>query len=161
MPIPQYMIGYLKSALAATPDLLDHLLSGVQDKTLDTKVDEDRFTIREVVCHLSDWDEIILMRVRRMVTENNPTLEDIDEGQVALDRNYADQDIDAKLASFRMNREDLIISLSGMTPDDWDRTAIKEPIGQITVQQLISTYVAHDLYHLEQISRYRRSVEHF
>lgn len=161
MPIPQYMIGYLKSALAATPDLLSHLLLGVHPDSLDAHVDEDRFSIREVVCHLSDWDEIILNRVKRMVTEQNPILEDIDEGQVAIDRNYGDQDIDAKLASFRMNREDLIIYLAGLNIDDWDRTAVKEPIGTVTVQQIISIYVAHDLYHLEQISRYRRATEHF
>ena len=68
--MPAAVRKYLLSALAGTPVVADRLLLDVHadDPRWDFRPEPDRFTLREVVAHLADWEPIHLERLTRNVT---------------------------------------------------------------------------------------------
>jgi uncharacterized damage-inducible protein DinB len=150
---PPYIKKYFLTALNTTPDLLEAFLKPVpaDDPRWDRRPDPERFTLREIVAHLADWEPIFTSRMERTVNEDVPVIADIDEGQIALDHDYAHQDPQAGLARFRTARAALAVFLSGLSDTDWSRVAIKEPHGQVTLERQAVQVLAHDSYHLGQI----------
>lgn len=153
---PAYVKKYFLTALNATPEVLEAFLKPLpaDDPRWDLRPDPERFTLREIVAHLADWDPIFTERMEQTVTEELPFLPDKDEGQMALDHDYAHQDPHAALAHFRTARAALVVFLSGLTDADWSRVAMKEPHGPVTLERQAILVLAHDGYHMEQVVRW-------
>lgn len=69
---------YLLNALEATPEVFERLLRNLSEAEADFRPDAARFSIREVMAHLADWDAIFLERLQRTRDEHEPVLPDID-----------------------------------------------------------------------------------
>lgn len=150
---PAYVKKYFLTALNASPEVLEAFLKAVpaDDPRWDARPDPDRFTLREVVAHLADWDPIFLSRMERTAQEELPFIPDMDEGQVALDHDYAHLDPHAALARFRTGRAGLVVFLSGLADNDWNRVGMKEIHGPVTLERQAVMVLAHDGYHMEQV----------
>src|SRR5689334_12368800 len=98
---------YVLAGLSSTPEVLATILKGLDssDSAWDFRPDPERFTLREMVAHLADWDPIFLHRLERIRDEDNPNLPDLDEGQIAIESDYAHQDPVENLNRFRQGRE--------------------------------------------------------
>lgn len=61
----------------------------------------------------------------------------------------------SRLAAFRSLRAEGLEELGRLriSDDDLEKTGVHPEFGDVTLRQLISTWVAHDLGHLVQISR--------
>lgn len=153
-----YVHRYHLRALSSVPILANHLLDQLSDGEADFTPDRERFTIREAIAHLADWDEIWLARIERICAEDNPELANIDEGQLALDRNYAQIPVADSLAKFRNRREALVARLSEVTPEQWSRSALRPEIGVLTLENLALLIPLHDNYHLTQFAEWRAAV---
>lgn len=154
-----YAKRYVLSALEGTPDVLEQLLRGVsaEDPAWDRRPDPERFTIREVLAHLADWEEVFLDRLTRTREQEEPVLQGYDEGQVALDRDYAHQDSYANLARFRKGREKLIAFLRSMNDAEWGRIGRHTEIGPISLESQAALICGHDGYHTWQIAQWLKS----
>ena len=150
---PAYVKKYFLTALNATPEVLEAFLKAlpVDDPRWDVRPDPERFTLREIVAHLADWDPIFAERMALTLKEELPFLPDRDEGQTALDHDYAHQDPHAALARFRTDRAALVVFLSGLADTDWNRVAVKEIHGPVTLERQAVMILAHDGYHMEQV----------
>jgi Mycothiol maleylpyruvate isomerase N-terminal domain. len=151
--LPPYARDYLLSALEGAPSVIDRLLAdlGPGDPLWDRRPDPDRFTLREVVAHLADWDPIFTERLARTRDEDHPFLPDVDEGQVALDRNYAESDPRESQSRFRAGRAALVSLLRALPPDAWARAAEKENVGTLTIETQVTLICAHDGHHARQV----------
>ncbi len=150
-----YARNYLFTALASAPALFNHLLSGLTDEEADRQPDPDRFTIREVMAHLADWEPVFLERLSRMRAEDRPTLPGYDEGQWAIDHNYAQTDWREQGSLFAERRAALVTFLHLCAPGDWPRTADRPEIGTLTLEAQALLIPMHDTYHLRQIAEWR------
>lgn len=150
---PAYVKKYFLTALNATPEVLEAFLKNIplDDPRWDRRPDPERFTLREIVAHLADWDPIFTGRMELTVKEELPYIPDMDEGQVALDHDYAHQDPLAALSRFRTARAALVVFLTGLTDADWSRVAVKEIHGPVTLESQAVLILAHDGYHMEQV----------
>src|SRR5690242_294612 len=102
--LAQYVRNYLIHGLRASPELIERLLGEATQEDFDRRPDPERFTIREVVAHLADWDPIWRMRLERIVKEDEPLLESIDEGELAVKNKYDQLDVHEQLARFQRER---------------------------------------------------------
>ena len=152
-----YAQNYLFAALESAPALFEHLLVGLTDDEADRRPDPNRFTIREVLAHLADWEPVFLDRLSRMCAEDHPTLPGYDEGQWAIDHNYAQTDWRSQIRLFTDRRRELVTFLHSRTPTDWPRTADRPEIGTLTVESQALLIPLHDTYHLRQITEWRES----
>jgi uncharacterized damage-inducible protein DinB len=156
--LPDFVRTYLLSALAGTPDVLEGFLKTVPDTdpVWDFRPYPERFTLREVIAHLADWEPIFLERMRRIQTETDPALPSYDEGQFALDRDYAHQSPQANLARFREGRTHMTAFLRAADSADWGRSGRyfrQEDKGDpITLEGWLAEVVGHDGYHTQQVA---------
>ena len=152
-----YARNYLFTALESGPKLFDHLLRGLTEEEANRRPDPDRFTIREVMAHLADWEPVFLERLTRMRSEDHPTLPGYDEGQWAIDHNYAQTDWRAQCRLFADRRRELVAFLRSCAPVDWARTADRPEIGVLTVEAQALLIPLHDTYHLRQVAQWREA----
>jgi uncharacterized damage-inducible protein DinB len=152
---------YQLSAMTGTPDVLYRLLSEYPPNSpvWDHRPDPERFTLREVLAHIADWEPIFLERVSRAVEMTEPTLQGYDEGQFAIDRDYAHSDPHANLKRFRQGREALVAYLRDLPDTAWDRIGHHSELGPITVEAQLSLIVGHDGYHTAQAVQWLASAE--
>lgn len=152
MPLSEVTIKYVVDGVAATPRVLFALLSGSPD--FDRRTDPERFTLREMIAHVADWDAIFAERIERARDEDNPFLPSVDEGQLAVERGYSSQDPATNLARFSESRAKLVALLQSLQPADWDRVAHREFVGDVTMFQLAAIILGHDAYHLRQAAEF-------
>ncbi|MEP6755552.1 MAG: DinB family protein [Chthonomonadales bacterium] len=153
MLIPQVRT-YLQHGLKATPIVISSMIANADKINYDLRPYADRFTLREMLCHLADWEDIFFTRVSRMVDEDNPTLPNIDEGQVAIDNDYAHSDAAVQLARFVTGRERFANYLSELPDAAWSRPGLRPELGPMTVDSMCVMIVGHDGYHTRQVAEW-------
>jgi hypothetical protein len=143
---------YLTTGLESTPTVLNYLLSGfaADNPIWDFRPDPDRFTLREMMAHLADWEPIWLDRMRRTAMEREPRLVSYDEGEMAIERDYAHIDPVASLARFQAGREELVGFLRALDHSEWERFGIREELGPISISGQATLILGHDGYHTRQ-----------
>lgn len=157
LPVP--VRKYLLTSVASTPEVLEALVEGISatDPVWDVRPYADRFTLREVVAHLADWEPIHKERIERILSEDEPTLPDMDEGQMAIDNDYAHQDPINCLKRYREGRKVVVGLLKSLSPEQCERAGIRPPnIGRLDLDQFATFIFAHDGYHLQQAAEYRK-----
>ncbi len=146
---------YLMQGLAATPIIFESLLTGISEAELDNRPDPERFTLREVVAHMADWEGIWLERMVAMRDLDNPALPSYDEGQWAIDHDYAHADMTQELAKFRSAREKTVAFLETLSGEQWERPGVHSEMRSITIGALAALVLGHDGYHQRQIVEFR------
>lgn len=119
---------------------------------LDVPTYPGRFTPREVIAHLADWEPIL--REERMVEPlRNPGCAVLayDEGERAADRGYTRLDVAAQLEVFATERAKTLAFLRGLKGEAWRATMIHPERGEMTLNDVANSLVGHDTYHVEQL----------
>ena len=153
--LPKKVEAYLMIALAGAPDVFDALLQGMTEVEADRRPDPDRFTIREAMAHLADWESVFRGRLLQTRDGDNATLQGYDEGQWAIDHDYAHSDWREQARRFHEERQELIALLRSLTPAQWERTGNHTEVGPITMEQQALLVCVHDGYHQQQIAQWR------
>ncbi len=149
-----YLRGYLFSALLEGPTLLRLLVKDMTDEQADARTDPERFTLREAIAHLADWETVFRERFERVVSEDSPVLPNIDEGQRAIDRDYGRTDWREQLALFESRRAENLEFLKGLKIESWARTGNRPEIGNMSLYDLVQLMPLHDSYHQKQAREY-------
>ena len=156
--LPEKVYRYLLIDLESAPDVLGKMLETVTNPSVyDRRPDPERFTLREVLAHLADWDTVFLGRLKQTRDDENPTLVGIDEGQVAIDNDYAHADPVASLTRYKANRAALVSFLQALSPAQWERIGNHTELGPITLSAQAILIGAHDGYHRQQVVEWLKS----
>ncbi|MBS1723888.1 MAG: DinB family protein [Armatimonadetes bacterium] len=152
MPPAEGVRNYLVTGIEGTPAVLKSLFADWRedDARWDERPDPERFTMREMIAHVADWDPIFLQRVSRLRSEDNPMLESVDEGELAKERDYASQSPTQNLRRLEGSRPELVALLRSMSESEWDRVGHRGGIGDVTMFDLVVTILGHDGYHTKQ-----------
>lgn len=132
-------------------------MRGWSDDEADFRPDSTRFTLREVVAHLADWDAIFLERLSRTRDEHEPLLPNIDEGRLALDNEYSKSDLTEQLRLFGECRARLAAFARELTSEKWQRNCQHQRVGRLTLEGLALLIPLHDAYHLRQVMQWRQT----
>lgn len=147
--------GHFVEVLAATPRKLLLELGGLDDVQLCFKPSEEVFSLKEHVAHLRDIEiEGYLKRLRLILAEESPILENIDGTQLARLRRYQTVDLTRTLEEFNEARIASLAYLSNMDALQWRRKAVFDG-KEITLLQMVSQWAAHDQQHLGEIMALR------
>jgi hypothetical protein len=143
---------YLLVSLEGTPTVLEQLLSRIApaDPLWDLRPDPERFTLREMLAHIADWEPIYYARLSRTLNEEVPFLSDVDEGALVVKNNYASKSPQESLARFREGRAKLLVFLHDLPSDAWSRHGNREFLGIMTLEDQVALIVGHDGYHTRQ-----------
>lgn len=139
--------------LRSLPNELDDLLNGLDEETLRWRPIPNKWSLKEIMCHLRDMErEAYLWRYQKILTEENPSLPNVDQDRLAVERDYVNQDAQAALAEFKKLREETIRTLDGIPVEAWLRGGSHETDGPMTIEQLVLRQIkGNDLNHLVQM----------
>lgn len=145
------------------PELLERTLTNLRDIDLDTPPSQGGWTIRQIVHHIVDGDDLWKQGIKAALgnDECEFTLawywtqpQDVWADRWA----YAARSLDVSLALFRASRAH-IGQLLGQIPDGWHRSVkVRKPTGeteQVSVGFVIQMQADHVAHHLERIEAIR------
>ena len=142
--------------LAATPGILRGLMSELTDDDARWKPASDRFSVAEVLAHLSHSEgHCYRMRLDRFLAETRPTFEP-DDAQMYLDL-YRDADPEDAFDHFEEQRETNVAYLRDLPSQTGGRVALHKEAGEITLNQMLHEWALHDLGHIRQIAELVRA----
>ena len=153
-PEPAFALDDAVALLTRTPATLDALLRGLPAWWTSANEGPNTWSPFDVIGHLihceaTDW----IPRVKIILEhgESRPFDTFNREAQFAA----APQSLESLLDRFTALRRDNLRILGGLTLSaaDLQRTGRHPALGVVTLQQLLATWVAHDLDHVMQISR--------
>ena len=143
--------GSYVETLQSTPRKLRSLVQGLSEEQLLYKQAEEVFSLKENIVHLRDLEiEGYGKRLRLILAETLPVLEDIDGTRLARLRRYQSANAARVLDEFCQAREGNIAYLRNMTAFQWNRKAIFNG-DEITLFELVGRWVTHDLEHLKEM----------
>ncbi len=142
--------------LEATPAILRGLMTGISDEDARWKPADDRFSIAEVLSHLShsEW-HCYRARLDRFLAEGRPEFEP-DDAQMYLDL-YRHADPEEDFGHFEDQREINVALLRGLPAEAGDRKALHRSAGEITLSQMLHEWALHDIGHVRQVAELVRA----
>lgn len=143
------------AVLSRTPLVLEHLLHDLPDEWLRSNEGPDTFSPFDVVGHLlygeqTDWQVRAQMILEKGTGEAFPAWDRFAMRQVSKGKNIGDL-----LVAFRAQRDRNLAWLQSMdlSGEKLNEKGIHPDLGVVTLQQLLATWVVHDLTHIAQITR--------
>jgi len=139
------------ASLAAMPAFVEAALRAPGPGELVLRPAPEGFALVEQACHLRDLErEGYLVRVRRMLAEDLPTLEGFDGAAIARARDYLREDAPWRSRDFAAARREVIALIAPLGEDALARTAMFDA-RRITVADLVALMCEHDRGHREEI----------
>jgi len=140
--------------LERTPASLRALLAGLPETWVQATEGDGTWSPYDVVGHLihgerTDW----IPRARHILAGDTRPFEAFD--RTAQFTESEGRSLDELLVTFADLRRANVATLLGMslTDEDLDRRGLHPELGQVTLGQLLATWVVHDLDHAAQIAR--------
>ncbi len=141
--------------LQRTPAVLKQLLEGLDEDWIMSNEGSETWSPFDVVGHLlhGDVSEWIPRIAKALAKEGDKQFKPFD--RTAMFEQSKGKSMTKLLDEFAAARERNMQQLAAfnITDADLDNTAIHPSFGTVTLRQLLSTWVAHDLSHIVQISR--------
>ena len=134
------------------PHEIDDLLSGLDDEMMNWHPIPGKWSIKEVMYHIRDMEQLAYqVRLSRMLTEEEPYLPEVDQNQLAVDRDYGNQDAAVARSEFKSLRDETVRLLESAPLEAWQRTGNHWKAGRVTVAEAVSRQAEHDFKHLIQM----------
>jgi uncharacterized damage-inducible protein DinB len=138
--------------LRRTPDTLQAMLSELPQEWITGDEGPDTWSPLQVVGHLTHIEECDWIDRTRVILEHGTgrVFAPVDrEAGFTRFRDWKLGDLLGRFASLRTSNLETLGAL--VEPEDLGRLGVHPTFGEVTLAQLLSTWVAHDLNHLGQI----------
>jgi len=138
--------------LESTPALLAQAARTCPANEIARRPTAGGFSLVENVWHLADLErEGYGVRIRRLLTEDDPTLSNFDGDRVARERGYQSRSLAEGLAAFTQARRRNVERLRVVPPAAWKRAGNQESAGRVSLADVPRMMADHDRSHVEEI----------
>jgi uncharacterized damage-inducible protein DinB len=143
----------LLNNLRSLPNEVTDLLSDLDEEMLRWRPIPNKWSIKEIVCHLRDMERLAyLARYQKIVSEENPYLENVDQNRLAYENDYINQNTSEALEEFKKLRAETVQTLGEVPLEDWARSGVHQTDGHLTITQLVNRQInGNDINHLTQM----------
>lgn len=107
----------------------------------------------DVAGHMADAELVYSVRVRMVLTDDNPTLVGYDEQAWAARLTMCDTDTSASVERFRILRDANLRLYESLEDAEWARRGSHVERGAMSVADMVELMVGHDRTHLDQIRK--------
>lgn len=143
---------YLWEGLPVTASVLRTFMERIDQAAIDRPTHPYRFSPREVIAHMADWEPLLLDRMKKAAASPGAAVEAYDEGELAERNAYANLDWRKGLDAFENSRKETIAFLKGLASEDYDKHFVHPERGDVTIEDQAAMLLGHDQYHLDQLS---------
>jgi hypothetical protein len=131
------------------------MVAGLSEADLARRTVADKWSVKELLCHLDRIQEVFDERVEAMLAQENPKLPayepDGDPGFAARVQRPATD----TLATFLVRRERLVGRLEELRPSDWHRPGQHPEYAHYDVHFCVEYLAHHEAHHLYQMFQRR------
>jgi uncharacterized damage-inducible protein DinB len=146
------------AVLERTPNELTKRIAGLSPEQLSKPEAPGKWSMRQVVRHLADSELIWGYRVRRILADDRPAIEGYDQDNWAARLRYERADLDESLAQIRALRASNLSLIRSLDAAQLKRVGVHSERGEESIEHLIRMYAGHDILHLNQLARIRKTV---
>lgn len=151
MSIPE-----LINAYASGPELLQTAVADMTPAEFDARPIPGKWSTREVICHIADFEPVYADRMKRVIAEHEPTMfggdPDLFAKRLAYDRRDIANEL-AMIAAIRRHVSDILRTL----PDEaFARIGNHSEAGPLTLETLLRNVTQHIPHHVQFIEEKRR-----
>jgi hypothetical protein len=135
--------------LESSPGKIAALIAGKPEIQLRRQPAPGKWSIAEIIVHLSETELVIGYRVRMILGANGTPIQAFDQDAWAV--RYPAMPVERALETFRVLRSANLALLHSLTPSQWEQFGIHAERGQETIRHISRLTAGHDLNHLAQI----------
>ena len=132
-------------------ELVAAVTTGAAGVELDHSAGDGKWTVRQILCHLSDSECVGTMRLRQVIAEDNPTIQWFDEQAWAVKTDYSKRKLSVALETFRRMRGENYELLKDQPDSAWSRKGTHSKYSEKTLLDLLRTYAEHAEAHARQL----------
>ena len=134
-------------------------LEGIDEESSAAHPIPGKWSAREIVQHLADSEMNSAIRLRKLLTEDDPQIQGYDQEHYAARLRYNERDIAPALDALRGARATTAQLLDRMTDADWSRAGTHTESGRYTAEDWLRIYADHAHNHAAQIRRLREALK--
>lgn len=141
------------SVLAATAHRITELTAGLSGERIVAPIAPGKWSIHEIVAHLTDLELVTSARCRWILFQDNPTLIGYDQDSWVNGWRREEEPFTETFERFRVLRQSQLRLFRQCSEAELERTATHQDHGPITLSCLRSLVAGHDLNHLRQLEQ--------
>ncbi len=134
------------------PDEWEQLVSGLSDDELYTAFIPGEWSVAQNVHHVPDSHMNAYVRTHLILTEDKPPLKSYAQAEWAKLADYK-LPIEPSLSILRNLHIRWCAIFDSLSPADFARTGIHSEIGEVNLDDILTTYNNHCEAHIEQVTR--------
>jgi hypothetical protein len=135
------------------PEKVSAMLAGLSADQLDTTCGDGEWSVRQVAHHLADSHMNSFIRLKLILTEDNPPLKPYDQDAWATLPDTAGLPVKASLTILEGLHARWVTIFENLSEEQWARPGVHAEAGSITPDDLLDMYATHCREHLEQLER--------
>ena len=147
------------TVLASTPSKIARLLRGVPRKKLMTRQERGKWSVAEVLAHLSDAELATGFRIRLILGSNRTPVQAFDQDVWAKYSHYEKCDPRQSFEAYKVQRERNVRLLRSLPKHMWGYYGMHSERGKETITRMSQMMAGHDINHLKQVERIIRGEE--
>ncbi len=148
----------LISEYLAGPQKLRDAIAGMTDEQIDAAPIPGKWSTRQIICHIADFEPVYADRMKRIIVEENPTMFGGDPDEFAAGLAYDERDIEEELQLLEAVRNHLARILKTLKPEQFERTGNHSEDGPISLEVLLERITNHIPHHIAFIEEKKRSL---
>ncbi|MGI8979823.1 MAG: DinB family protein [Pirellulaceae bacterium] len=148
-------ISALIDEYAAGPAELRNLVAGLSAEQVRARPIPGKWSMLEVVCHLSDFEPVYLDRMKVILTQDKPTFFGRDENSFAAKFAYHQRNLAEELNLIESCRQSMTRILRTLPASDFQRLGIHGEAGEMSLETLLRRVTNHLPHHARFIAEKR------
>lgn len=140
---------------AAGPACLRNAVAGMTGAQWDAAPIPGKWSTRQVICHVADFEPVYVDRMKRAVAEEFPTIFGGDPDAFALKLAYEQRDIEEELQLIEAVRRHMARILRTLPSETFERQVNHSEAGPLTLRQLLTNITHHIPHHVAFINEKR------
>jgi hypothetical protein len=136
-----------------TAKQLKRLLTGVSTAQLRKRPAPDKWSVTEILAHLTDVEIVLGWRVRSILGAPGTPIQAFDQDAWVVAGHYAKRNAHKSLEQFRTLREVNLALYDSLEPEQWKCYGMHAERGKETVEHIVRLMAGHDLNHARQIEQ--------
>lgn len=136
-------------------DALSASLKGLTREDLIAFPIAGKMSIQQVIIHVADADGVLIDRMKRVLTQDNPPLLSFDHDGYVKELFYDEQSAQDAATAFKLNRQNFARVLRKLPDAAFDRSGTHDERGPMTLIQILTMCTNHAMHHLGFVAEKR------
>lgn len=141
--------------LKSTPTKLNALIAAMSPPTLMQQPAPGKWSIRHILCHLADTENVFAYRLRQTVAEEHHIIQPFDQDKFAAP--YESFSPQEALEAFTAFRNWNLAFIRSLAPETMSKPLTHPERGTMTFATIVETMAGHDINHLKQVQQLKNS----